>query len=123
VGTTAPAGVGDLVAPKIEADPEAGFPRVGGPPKTGADPKADEVLVDPPKIEVGPFLANSAKPVGAAEVDDDAEEVPANCEKSTAVLSMPSCEAPLTPDEDGETEAETEAAKLENVGVLDETDA
>ena len=51
MGTTAPAGVGDLVAPKIEADPEAGFPRVGGPPKTGADPKADEVLVDPPKIE------------------------------------------------------------------------
>ena len=51
MGTTAPAGVGDLVAPKIEADPEAGLPRVGGPPKTGADPKADEVLADPPKIE------------------------------------------------------------------------
>ena len=71
---------------------------------------------------LGPFLANSANPVGAAEADEAAEEVPANCEKSTAVLSMPSCEAPLTPDEDGDTEAETEAAKLENVGVLDETD-
>ena len=42
------AGVGDLVAPKIEVGPAA---ILGGPPKTGADPKADEVLADPPKIE------------------------------------------------------------------------
>ena len=70
---------------------------------------------------LGPFLANSANPVEAVEVDA-APEVPANCEKSTAVRSMPSCEAPFTPEEAGETEA-AEAAKLEKVGVLDETDA
>ena len=80
---------------------------LGGPPNTGPDPKAAFGEVDCCENEEN-ILVLEVAPVDCV--------VPENCEKSTAVRSMPSWEAPLTPDE--AEEAAAAAAKPANVGVV-----